>query len=474
MRSFLTLITLLFFSLFFLSLLAPDRLKATIGEDNPQSSQPRKISRTTSGQVDLCLSCHEEKTDKAHARDVLGCSICHMGNPLTLDKKLAHYKMVLNPGELKFAERTCGQAGCHENQVKWVKNSLMATNRGIISTLRYYWKEHPDINDTLTVKTLKDTGLNSPALDYYRKLCGTCHLWMERRTFPSFLAEKGGGCTACHLKKPEEELAQKKRHPLITRDIPMENCIRCHNRSGRIGLSYQGKLESEGYGTPFHGGDFTDHELIDGRFYNPLPEDVHHKAGLICIDCHTQKEVMGDGTQHAHMQDQLEIKCASCHGDEKTLSENARLNAESAALLTPPGATGKQNSDIPRITGIKKENGRFFLTGKADKKAHPLDPPDPIQCKNSAHRRLSCQACHATWVPQCYGCHVKRDGSKSQLDKISIKETPGQWKEFRSFIRYEVPPLGILEKPATHEPDRSDRYRKKETDDGEVVILVPG
>jgi len=53
------------------------------------------------------------------------------------------------------------------------------------------------------------------------------------------------------------------------------------------------------------------------------------------------------------------------------------------------------------------------------------------------------------------------------LDKISIKETPGQWKEFRSFIRYEVPPLGILEK-------RSDRYHEKETDDGEVVILVPG
>ncbi|NDY43729.1 amino acid ABC transporter substrate-binding protein, partial [Dissulfurirhabdus thermomarina] len=69
-------------------------------------------------------------------------------------------------------------------------------------------------------------------------------------------------------------------------------------------------------------------------------------------------------------------------------------------------------------------------------------------------RRLSCQACHSTWVPQCYGCHVRADRSQAMLDKVAARETPGRWSEFRSFMRHESPPLG----------------RKGD----EVVILVPG
>jgi len=415
-----------------------------------QKPKVEQVTTTLSGRVDLCLSCHKEKPDKAHGRGVLGCAVCHKGNPLSGDKQRAHMGMVLNPGELRFADQTCGQSGCHPKRVTWVKNSLMATNRGIISTLRFYWGESPDHDEDLSVKILKDTGMNSLALDYYRKLCGSCHLWVERGSLPSFLAHKGGGCTACHFIKDEEKKPKDERHPKIIKAIPMENCVLCHNRSGRIGLSYQGQFESEGYGTPYEEGDFSSRELIDGRFYRIFKDDIHHEKGMTCIDCHTQKEIMGDGERHAHFEKQLEVTCRDCHGISKS-----------------PNSSGS-----PELN-IRQKDGSFVLENKQNKKLHPLHVPNPVACLHPTHRRLSCQACHSTWVPQCYGCHVRMDRSKTQLDKISIKETPGLWEEFRSFIRYECPPLGIFEHGEEGRETLSEKGQLQ-AETGEVVVLVPG
>jgi len=428
------------------------KISAVSGPNNPKVKQ---VTTTLSGRVDLCLSCHKKKPDKAHGREILGCAVCHRGNPLSGDKQRAHLGMVLNPGELRFADKTCGQSACHPNQVTWVKNSLMATNRGIISTLRFYWGETSDHNEDISVKILKDTGMNSLALDYYRKLCGSCHLWVERRSLPSFLAYKGGGCTACHLVKDRGQKAKEERHPGIIKVIPMDNCVLCHNRSGRIGLSYQGKFESEGYGTPYEEGDFSSRELADGRFYRIFKDDVHHEKGLTCIDCHTQKEIMGDGKRHAHFEKQLEVTCRDCHG------------TSNHQVTRSPNSPG-----LPELKILEKD-GSFFLENKQNKKLHPLHAPNPVACMHPAHRRLSCQACHSTWVPQCYGCHIRMDGSKTQLDKIAIKETPGLWEEFRSFIRYEYPPLGIFE----HDTERPGIPSEKDllqAETGEVVVLVPG
>jgi hypothetical protein len=65
------------------------------------------------------------------------------------------------------------------------------------------------------------------------------------------------------------------------------------------------------------------------------------------------------------------------------------------------------------------------------------------------------------------------DRSKTQLDKISIKETPGLWEEFRSFIRYECPPLGIFEHGVEGRGTPSEKSRLQ-AETGEVVVLVPG
>ncbi|MBW1964778.1 MAG: hypothetical protein JRI40_06130 [Deltaproteobacteria bacterium] len=466
------------FLIIWLTLLVISMLNLEILEGAiPQNPKVKQVTTTLSGRVDLCLSCHKEKPDKTHGREVLGCAVCHKGNPLSGDKQRAHLGMVLNPGELRFADKTCGQPGCHTNEVTWVKNSLMATNRGIISTLRFYWGESPDHNEDLSVKILKDTGMNSLALDYYRKLCGSCHLWVERGSLPSFLAHKGGGCTACHFVKDEGEKPKDEKHPKIIKVIPMENCVLCHNRSGRIGLSYQGQFESEGYGTPYEEGDFSSRELIDGRFYRIFKDDIHHEKGMTCIDCHTQKEIMGDGERHAHFENQLEVTCRDCHETSKILEAIiAAKKTDQSTSITSQSSSNHPKSpnppDPPKLN-IQQKNSSFFLENKQNKKLHPLHTPNPVACLHPTHRRLSCQACHGKWVPQCYGCHVRMTRSKTQLDKVSIKETPGLWEEFRSFIRYECPPLGIFEhgEKGQETPSEKSRLQAKT---GEVVVLVPG
>ncbi len=414
--------------------------------------RPDQLYLTAAGSVDMCLSCHEDvKLDTFHDAKMIGCAPCHLGDPLAITKEKAHAGMVINPGDLRTIEKTCSVEGCHPTDAHKVKNSLMATNRGILGTLLYYWGESDSQDTDLTVEQLLESGETSLALDYYRKLCATCHLWKQKNDLPGapdFFNEKGGGCTACHFQKPAETVEtvqslqgddvvrekkdkEKKPHPLITAAVDQTNCIRCHNRSGRIGLSYIGIFESEGYGAPFEKGGMSSKQLPGARFYLEIADDVHHRKGMQCIDCHTRNEIMGDGTSYAHYEDQLEISCIVCHSDS-------------------PGTTRKGD----KLNNLVDADGKVALQGKIDDRIRPLNGPKPGVCDFEPHKRVTCESCHSTWVPQCYGCHVKQDQRKKHLDKLTLEETSGMWEEGRSYIRYEKPMLGIWE--------------------DEVVIVTPG
>ncbi len=406
-----------------------------------ETERPQQLFVTTPGYVEMCLNCHQDvHLDAAHDSRVVGCSPCHLGDALAIDKDRAHRGMVLNPGDLRVVEKTCGVEGCHPADPHKVKNSLMATNRGILSTLLYYWGERDTQDADITVEQLLKSGETSLALDYFRKLCATCHLWKQKNDMPeapAFFNEKGGGCTACHsvpakgsgktatLESMAAEIQppakkKKKPHPLIIKKIPEENCIRCHNRSGRIGISYTGIFESEGYGTPYKKGHLSANRLPGNRFYLKIAEDIHHKKKMACIDCHTREEVMGNGTSYAHYEEQLEIGCTVCHS-------------------IAPGVTRKGN----KLTNVKKEKDHYILVGRNNNKHYPLKPPLPASCLYPGHKRLTCESCHSTWVPQCYGCHAKRDKRETHLDKLTLKETKGWWEEGRSYIRYEKPMLAV-------------------------------
>ena len=91
-----------------------------------------------------------------------------------------------------------------------------------------------------------------------------------------------------------------------------DRCLGCHSRSGRIALTYEGLYEVEKDQAGACGDAAT--TLHDGRPACRAEADVHRLAGLACVDCHLHTDLMGDGREWEHEEEQVEITCEACHG----------------------------------------------------------------------------------------------------------------------------------------------------------------
>ena len=421
-----------------------------------------RIERPEAFYGEGCLFCHNtmSDSDRSHPVSAFGCSSCHMGNAYSLDEKRAHSTLVKNPGDLRVVELTCGKTGCHGEIVGRVKKSLMATNRGILKIVQDEWRNgQKGVSATpLGVKDLY--GRYSPQnlpLDLYRKMCGGCHLWKEKEDQKGEVGKRGGGCSDCHVVDEDKVKGPKGlliHHPRMTTRIPSENCVKCHNRSERIGLSYFGKFESAGYGTPYEGDGLSGRRLSGRRFFLDLPADIHfHQGKMVCIDCHTAVGLMGDGYRYDRMADQVDITCEACHSPrfEASPTPGSLILANRLAFLNgkipdpkkkPIGFTRKGTP----LYNLQKVNGKPVFYRKMD--GRPLKRQLTTDLKKAyhnlkGHERLSCQACHSAWIPQCYGCHLTYRKSEPQKDWISGKKTLGHWKEARSYLRFDKPALGL-------------------------------
>lgn len=409
-----------------------------------------------------CLKCHEgiESIGKSH--EDLACDDCHQGNPKSSSKEEAHRGLYKNPGDLNVVDETCGV--CHEEIVIKVKKSLHATSAGIISGARYLWAAQKEKNAIYAVRTVSDgdgkipEGLGAveslklmpryqdskqPVDDYLRNQCLRCHLWTDgARRRGDY---RSSGCSACHVlysddglslssdkAKSKNEPGQAIRHE-ITSKIPSVQCVHCHNRGGRTGVSFLGMMESDGYGTPFNP-DGSKQPKLHGKHYNYLQKDLHLEKGLHCIDCHTANDIHGDGNIYSKKEQAVEIECTDCHGNIQSYSQ----------LKTSRGNP---------FTNLEKQNDKIILKSKIDGRLHNipqirgfLDRESlPLAMQIEAHMdKLECYACHARWAPQCYGCHAKMDMQKKGFDWVDgTKDATYLWEESRSYLRWETPALGI-------------------------------
>jgi hypothetical protein len=395
---------------------------------------------------DQCMSCHQNTTDmdKSHPNELFGCYQCHGGNRYATTKKEAHKGIVLTPSRLGHANRFCGE--CHGDIIKRVKGSMMQTQNGILATLKYQWGESTTHHGHTSIDDIRgDINTSSLAEDHFRKACASCHVDQDESVFDDPHYAKGGGCADCHRISSVDHNASTLIHPTFSTNIPSTNCLKCHNRSNRIGISYFGKFESAGYGTPYKKGDFSN-RLDHNRFYYELPADVHHtKAGLECIDCHTEKGVMGDGKQHYHMEEAEDIKCNDCHKPEfkpaDTLAQ--RLSDLNGNTPEPKTIAYSKRKNSP-LYHLQKEDDNITLYRKKDGKAYDLTIMSDNPYHTAAiHQRLDCSSCHSSWMPSCYGCHEVYFEEGKQFDWVERKMTPGEWQEYRSFLRFESPSLGV-------------------------------
>jgi len=423
---------------------------------------------TISGGVEGCMSCHSgmKGLSVSHDPKVTGCYSCHGGDPFTLNKDAAHRNMHLVPGNLQNAQETCGGSGCHDDIIQRVPGSMMASLSGMISVDKWVFGEHDQPAGLFHVSNIKDT----PADTHLRNLCAGCHLGMEKTKHGNAgWLDRGGGCNACHLTYGPEALksladlnnnkaksvsADVQFHPAIDINITNDKCESCHSRSGRISLSYSGWHETTLTKLPKGARKESYKVLPDGRILTKLSEDVHHSAGMLCIDCHGSYELMGDGTAYEHKEEAVKVQCQDCHPAEgrefntKQLSETDRETQliswirQQNSNDPPVIITAKDNRPLVNTRNSNKVN-QALLIGKGDNKTRILNPASPLCYKYKAHKRLSCDACHTAWVPQCIGCHNVYEKDTKGYDMLRKKDRKGTWVEYTGEHLSEAPVLGI-------------------------------
>lgn len=365
--------------------------------------------------------------------------------------------MVLIPGNLDNSQQSCGTTQCHADINHRVSNSLMANLSGMISVDRFVFNEQ-DSPDLLT--SVHELG-NSAADEHLKNLCVICHLGNPKIAYGPVTEEsRGGGCLACHLNYNEEaEKALNKhyanaldtsylsQHATLNIQVSNDHCFGCHSRSGRISTNYEGWHETTLI--PQEMPDSLNYRLIEvDRVFVYKGEDVHHKLGMECIDCHHSYELMGDGEKYAHQEEMQDVQCIDCHFNGKPLLvESKNLDDESAiiASLRFDTISGrnflKTNKHKHALINTFYADDSAFLITKNGKQIFHLKSPNEVCTGNKAHEDLSCTSCHSAWAPTCIGCHNSYD--EAGYDMIKNKDKQGSWIEYVGEYNAKLPTLGI-------------------------------
>jgi len=352
--------------------------------------------------------------------------------------------------------------------------------------------------------------------DYRGMGCSACHIPYSNEGFyegsdPTIDKEEPGHLLVHRMQATRE--AKVEVAGTEYSGIPVETCNSCHNRGKRIGVTYQGLMEFP-YGSPYDE-DGDKQPKLHTKQYLFISDDLHHqiesrpenpKGGLLCQDCHTSLDMHGDGNISGTTLAQVEIECQDCHGTPdqypwelplgfseefgRELSSKSRGLSDHPLPETAAFATNYDKRDGYLLTArgnpfgnvvkdgetvvLHSATGTDFLVPilKQIAKKKSWKSPDAMvaMSKVSKHTEsLECYACHASWVPQCYGCHVQVNYGKDKQGKPYTdtdwiaggterfsdgqtvesplgthgKQSPGKVFESRSYLRWEEPVLGI-------------------------------
>ena len=172
-----------------------------------------------------------------------------------------------------------------------------------------------------------------------------------------------------------------------------------------------------------------------------------------CIDCHTSRDIMGDGYAYENMYQQTETRCEDCHGSgskhpafETIVRENdeAMRESKSYPIKMQPGMkmiiTGKGR----KYSNVFYESGNVYVLGKRTGKLHqsPVITGTP-EHTIVGHDRLECYTCHSRAVPQCFGCHTRYDQTQLGKDYIKNRETKGKFSETEDWRKLYPFPLAL-------------------------------
>ncbi|MDR4507905.1 MAG: hypothetical protein MRJ65_06660 [Candidatus Brocadiaceae bacterium] len=369
---------------------------------------------------------------------------------------------------------------------EWTKKAIKA---GYLRTLDSV-KEIPDFT-----KGVKIFGSEEQAgfSDTYRKQCARCHVWGEGRSERGDL--RASGCAACHIlygndgkyegNDPHIKNSNTRAHPLthrITTAIPAAQCTHCHTRGKRIGTTFVGMFEYD-YIKDAHAPPFNEkaqaQEPLFTKEYLRVRQDVHFERGMQCVDCHSSIDVHGDGNIYPTTLYQVEITCYDCHGTPEKFPWELPVGHGTPITLKGLRGTYKEGSREYLLTSRGNVKANWLREGKKayvytsfTREKHEIPLLKEIRqtdtfktnqgrvAMSTIHQhieKMECYACHATWAPQCFGCHMQYDRRVKGIDWITtskkVNPTTGRqtvMKKFgdlslenRSFMRWESPILGV-------------------------------
>lgn len=370
------------------------------------------------------------------------------------------------------------------------------------------------------------------AFTYIRQECQRCHHAVKGRQERGDF--RGMGCSSCHVPYSNEGFYEGDDestphdvpgHMLVhsiqgTRDakvtvhdttysgMPVETCTTCHDRGKRIGVSFQGLMETP-YESPY-AADGSGQPKLHTKHYIAMEQDVHYQIGMTCQDCHVSIDLHSDGFLAAANLAAVQIECSDCHGTPSKFPWELPLGFmdefdDAPMEGEPRGTTDEQlphtyqgmqydpvDGFLITARGNPYENvvrdGNEIVVHTAAGKDIRMQPLKKLKDEEKLSQRglvsmsaieshlqqMECYTCHASWTPQCYGCHVKIDFSqKDKCPEINESKTnfdwvaagrrhqesehaadrgesdytdlmiPGKITEQRSYLRWEQPMLGV-------------------------------
>ncbi len=396
--------------------------------------------------ADGCLFCHPVQGGvfaPGHDFGSHSCTPCHRGDGRAENETDAHLELIAFPGNLASATESC--SSCHSQQVTAVQSSFMATGKGIVDiTRRVFGEQSKDQNDFSSLG-------HSPADSLLRKLCASCHLGHRKTARRLDSPRRGGGCLACHL-----NAYPKGSHPRLTIRIDDQRCLGCHSRSGRVSLNYIGLAEVEAVAWQRPGVSDLLH-LDDGRLMQRKEPDLHHRAGMACIDCHTGQGLMGSAERLHYAREAVDIQCTDCHRNNQARVQfkDWPQTYTSYAIRLPftaepdqPFLTTERKGTI--LWNVEVDGEQLWLHRKLSNGRIKIPQYASTHLLTEEHARLSCDACHSRWAPQCYGCHIEFDPDSRQWDHQLQQPTRGRWREHRWGVESNEPALGMTAEGRIH------------------------
>jgi hypothetical protein len=156
--------------------------------------------------------------------------------------------------------------------------------------------------------------------------------------------------------------------------------------------------------------------------------DIHLDKGMQCVDCHFARDNHGDGKLYGETRAAVEIRCVDCHGgyDKPTTlvaADGTDLNSYPTAFgprfQKRRGKVYQQSAVDPKLkweivqtvdtinpaSEHYNERSRLAKTIQSDGTTWGAIPDDQTKLAHMT-TKVSCAACHTSWVTSCFGCHL--------------------------------------------------------------------